>query len=238
MAEALLRDQAGDFFEVFSAGTQPEAIAKQTIKALVNARLDTDHLSPKHVSEFDHTAFDYIISLCDKAANECQHYPANGKRMDWQFEDPKSRSCINPFDTTLSDIDRRIKMFIAVETDATNRVSAIDPIQFYKNLTDDIRLKCLMLIQYEGELCVCELMAALEDIQPKVSRNLALLRKSGLLIDRKHSQWVYYRINPSLPAWAKAVLAATTESNVSYIADSIKNLNQMGSRPNRMKAFC
>ena len=64
-----------------------------------------------------------------------------------------------------------------------------------------------------GELCVCELMQALdEDSQPKVSRNLALLKKANILSDRKHGQWVFYRINSALPLWIKSVIAQTTEN--------------------------
>jgi ArsR family transcriptional regulator len=77
------------------------------------------------------------------------------------------------------------------------------------------------------------MMAALEDIQPKVSRHLALLRKNGLLVDRRQGQWMYYRINPDLPSWAKSVLAETTENNIAFIDASIRNLNKMADRPNR-----
>ena len=75
----------------------------------------------------------------------------------------------------------------------------MNPIQFYKCLSDETRLRCLMLIENEGELCVCELTEALAESQPKVSRHLAQLRQCELLLDRKQGQWVYYRINPTLP---------------------------------------
>ena len=45
--------------------------------------------------------------------------------------------------------------------------------------------------------------------QPKISRHLALLRTSHLLQDRRQGAWVYYRLHPTLPGWAVAVLAAT-----------------------------
>ena len=57
----------------------------------------------------------------------------------------------------------------------------MEPVQFYKCLADETRLKSLLLIEKEQELCVCELMAALEESQPKISRHLAQLRKCGLL---------------------------------------------------------
>lgn len=114
----------------------------------------------------------------------------------------------------------------------------IDPLQFFKCLADETRLKSLILIQSEGELCVCELMAALEEIQPKISRHLALLREHKIVLDRRQGQWIYYRLNPELPDWAKAVLAETTQSNQPYIKANLKKLCCMGDRPERAKACC
>lgn len=237
MAEALLRHQAGDQFEVFSAGTAPEPVDERTFAALVNFGLSNCQLESKNVNIFDGQQFDFVITLCDKARQECKNYPTTGQQMAWNFEDPKSRPGPVPFQATLNEINNRISMFVLVQSKNVQQLS-IDPIQFFKCLTDEIRLKCLMLIQYEGELCVCELMTALEDIQPKVSRHLALLRKSEILVDRKQEQWVFYRINPELPAWAKSVLAQTTESNVGLIQESIVNLLLMGNRPERVNTYC
>jgi len=71
---------------------------------------------------------------------------------------------------------------------------------------DMTRLRCMVLLHKEGTLCVCELTAALALSQPKISRHLALLRQSQLLLDSREGQWVYYRINPELPAWLFGVL--------------------------------
>lgn len=114
----------------------------------------------------------------------------------------------------------------------------IEPLQFYKSLADETRLKSLILIQLEGELCVCELMAALDQIQPKISRHLALLRNDKILLDRRQGQWIYYRLNPDLPEWAKTVLAETAESNRAFIEENHKKLCGMGDRPERAKACC
>ena len=233
MAESLLRNMAGDNFDVFSAGTQPTEIHPQTLVVLEKSGIAKGDIRSKNVSEFQDQDFDYVISLCDKARLECKNYPVSGKRMDWNFEDPVFRAGPNPFEITLNEISGRVSMFVLIETKKRSPKVELDPIQFFKSLTDEVRLRCLMLIQYEGELCVCEMMEALEDIQPKVSRNLALLRKNGLLVDRRQGQWMYYRINPDLPAWAKSVLAETTENNVGFIAANIQNLNVMGERPAR-----
>ena len=50
---------------------------------------------------------------------------------------------------------------------------SLHPVTFFKALADETRLKSLLLILQEQELCVCELVAALADSQPKISRHLA-----------------------------------------------------------------
>jgi ArsR family transcriptional regulator len=67
----------------------------------------------------------------------------------------------------------------------------------------------LVLLISQGELCVCELTHALQESQPKISRHLAQLRELGVVLDRREGQWIYYRMNPALPAWSGEVLAAT-----------------------------
>ena len=237
MAEGLLRHQASEYFEVFSAGMKPEGVDPRTVSALSNFGITGTTLESKHFNLFEEQHFDYVITLCDKARQECKTFPNAGKQMAWDFEDPKLRTSPMPFESTLNEINNRVAMFVLVETQTVIK-EALNPTLFYKCLTDEIRLKCLMLIQYEGELCVCELMEALKDVQPKVSRNLAMLRKNGLLVDRRQGQWVFYRINPALPAWAKTVISETTESNVGFIQENIQNLCLMGRRPDKAKTYC
>lgn len=114
----------------------------------------------------------------------------------------------------------------------------INPLQFFKCLADETRLKSLILIESEGELCVCELMEALEEVQPKISRHLALLRRHRIVLDRRQGQWIYYRLNPDLPDWAKDVITETTQSNQPYIEANLKKLCCIGNRPERSKACC
>ena len=64
----------------------------------------------------------------------------------------------------------------------------------FKCLSDPIRLRILLLLQAEGELCVCELMAVLKLPQSTVSRHLAYLRRCGWLDDRREGVWMYYTI--------------------------------------------
>lgn len=89
----------------------------------------------------------------------------------------------------------------------------MNALQLFKCLADDTRLKSVVLIHTFGEACVCELMETLKLDQPKTSRHLASLRKCNILLDERRGKWVYYRLHPDLPAWAKSVIASASESN-------------------------
>lgn len=82
----------------------------------------------------------------------------------------------------------------------------------FATLADPIRLRCLALIWDAGELCVCELVAALDMPQPKISRHLAVMRDAGLLRDRRAAQWVLYALAPEMPSWSRAAIGAAVEA--------------------------
>ncbi len=73
------------------------------------------------------------------------------------------------------------------------------PELLFNILSDATRLRALMLIQSEGEVCVCELTFALNESQPKISRHLALMRDAGIVQSRREGTWMHYRIGPTLP---------------------------------------
>jgi ArsR family transcriptional regulator len=78
----------------------------------------------------------------------------------------------------------------------------LQPVQLFKILSDDTRLAIVMLLRESGELCVCELCGAISASQPKISRHMAILRESELVLDRREGKWIYYRLSPHMPAWA------------------------------------
>ncbi|NUW57570.1 MULTISPECIES: metalloregulator ArsR/SmtB family transcription factor [Cronobacter] len=102
------------------------------------------------------------------------------------------------------------------------------PLQLFKNLSDETRLSLVLLLREKGELCVCELTSVLRESQPKISRHLALLRDAGLLIDRRDGKWIYYRLSPHMPAWAAAVI----EQAYLCQRDDILQLSQQAERNN------
>ncbi len=114
----------------------------------------------------------------------------------------------------------------------------MQPVEFFKLLADETRLHTLLLLAQEGELCVCELTTALAQTQPKISRHLAMLRKSQLLLDRRQGQWVFYRLNPTLPGWALTAIEQTRAGHQVLLQPLLGNLNAMGDRPERASSCC
>lgn len=107
----------------------------------------------------------------------------------------------------------------------------LDSTQFLKCLADETRLHLTLLVHAEKELCVCELMEALGDSQPKISRHLAQLRAGGLLSDTRRGQWVYYALHSALPDWALRTLEQLQEAQKKQLGVFQKKLKAMKNRP-------
>lgn len=109
----------------------------------------------------------------------------------------------------------------------------LEPVQLFKCLADETRLSATLLIYLEGELCVCELMAALDDSQAKISRHLAQLRNCGILDGIRRGQWVFYSLAKDLPEWLLEVLREATKPCRGSLERFQKNLQAMKNRPLR-----
>jgi ArsR family transcriptional regulator, arsenate/arsenite/antimonite-responsive transcriptional repressor len=114
---------------------------------------------------------------------------------------------------------------------------SISPDVLFRALSDETRWRSLLLMEAEGELCVCELTHALRVVQPKVSRHLAILRESGLVLDRREGLWVYYRIHPDLPRWAHEVIRAAVRG-VDEQEPHASDRQALQTMPNRPGARC
>jgi ArsR family transcriptional regulator len=80
-------------------------------------------------------------------------------------------------------------------------------------LGDPTRRTMLALLAVEGEICVCEFVAALDELQPSVSRHLALLREGGWIASRREGTWMHYRL-ARLPGWGRSLLDALVGGGV------------------------
>ncbi len=88
MAEGLLRHDAGDRFEVESAGTKPSRVRPEAIQAMKEFGIDISRHRSKSVDEFAGRDFDYVLTVCDNAKENCPIYPGHGNRLHHNFEDP------------------------------------------------------------------------------------------------------------------------------------------------------
>lgn len=88
MAEGLLRHDAGERFDVESAGTQPGIVRPEAIAAMKELGIDISGHRSKHVDEFEGQQFDYVITLCDTAKESCPVFFGAAKRLHQSFDDP------------------------------------------------------------------------------------------------------------------------------------------------------
>lgn len=68
-----------------------------------------------------------------------------------------------------------------------------DLVRIFKALSDETRLRIIKLLE-QGELCVCDITAALDIVQPKVSFHLSVLKEAGFIKDRKQGKWIHYSL--------------------------------------------
>jgi ArsR family transcriptional regulator len=223
---------AGDQFEVASAGTQPDNPHPMAIQVLEEAGYSTEGLKSKALANLEQENWDYVITLCEKAARECQNVCGPAQQIAWDFPDPVPAGRHATFALTLKEIRERLGLFTLVHRKQTGmKPENFDPVAIFKALGDELRLAALMLIREQKKLCVCELTEALDIPQPKASRHLATLRDAGMLDAERQGQWVYYSLNPRMPHWLLRVLDETDEGNSDLIKIELERLAAMTDRP-------
>lgn len=120
MAEALLRERAGDRFETFSAGVAPQVISPLTIEVMGEIGIDISGQRAKSVDEFVGQEFHYVITVCDSARQTCPAFPGRGKRLHWSISDPvedegRNEVAIDAFRAARDELQRRIEEFVREE---------------------------------------------------------------------------------------------------------------------------
>jgi arsenate reductase len=88
MAEGLLRHDAGERFDVFSAGTRPSHVRPEAIEAMREVGIDISGHRSKGVDEFTGQPFDYVLTVCDNAKESCPIFPGKTVTIHRSFEDP------------------------------------------------------------------------------------------------------------------------------------------------------
>jgi arsenate reductase len=88
MAEGLLRHDAGDRFEVSSAGTKPGQVRAEAIAVMREIGIDISGHRSKNIDELADQQFDTVLTVCDHARETCPVYSGHGRRLHHAFEDP------------------------------------------------------------------------------------------------------------------------------------------------------
>ena len=117
MAEGLLRHDARDLFEVFSAGTKPSQVRSEAIAVMRELGIDISGHRSKSVEEFTGQHFDYVITVCDNAQESCPVFPALTTRIHWSLEDPAAvegseEQRFEAFRRIRDELRRRVRDFI------------------------------------------------------------------------------------------------------------------------------
>ena len=121
MAEALLRHLANGAIEVESAGSTPQSEIHEMARVAVGKlfALDMARQHPKPLANFLGQRFDYVITVCDRAAESCPVFPGGPERIHWSFDDPaavvgsdtiKQRA----FDVVAGELVRRIRLWLSL----------------------------------------------------------------------------------------------------------------------------
>ncbi len=88
MAEGFLHAMGKQHFTVFSAGTDPQGLHPLAVQAMQETGIDISAQSSKAISQFAGQRFDYIITVCDRARDNCPTFPGDTERIHWGFDDP------------------------------------------------------------------------------------------------------------------------------------------------------
>ena len=117
MAEGLLRHIAGDRYDVFSAGTAPKGLHPRTVDVMKDVGIDVSRQRSKDVQELYGQKFDYVITVCDRAKQNCPVFPGS-QPIHWGFDDPADADPQDQpkmFARIRDEILQRIRLFLGAQ---------------------------------------------------------------------------------------------------------------------------
>jgi len=88
MAEGWARQLKGDLIEAFSAGIKPIGVSSRAVKVMAEAGVDISAQTSNHINDFPGIDFDYVVTLCDNAREQCPVFPGRAKLVHRPFADP------------------------------------------------------------------------------------------------------------------------------------------------------
>lgn len=129
MAEALLRREGGEAFEVVSAGVDPRGVHPMTVEILAGVGIDISSATSKSVAGFLGQSFDYVITVCDRARASCPVFPGGSETLHWGVDDPvevegSEEARRAAFERALLELSGRVRAFTPVALAARRGVSS------------------------------------------------------------------------------------------------------------------
>lgn len=136
MAEGLFRDLYGDFFEVCSAGSEPQEVDPLAVKCMDDVGIDISNHRSKSLKEFEGQEFDYVITVCGNPYNACPFFVGGKKYFKQPFEDP------SVFDGTP---EEKLELFIRIRDELKDWLEDL----YYSYMIQD-EGSCNMSHDFEG----------------------------------------------------------------------------------------
>ena len=120
IAEGLLRKEAGDRFDIFSAGSHPSRVHPAAISVMEEWGIDISHQKSESIDNFIDNNFDIIITVCDNANQSCPVFPNEKIRLHWSIKDPfhgwsDNQEGLQPYRIARDELKKRIDEFLSSE---------------------------------------------------------------------------------------------------------------------------
>ena len=130
MGEGLFRVEGGGEFEVFRAGTKPGSVRPEAVAVMKEISIDISGHRSKSVDEFAGRSFDYVVTVCDNARDNCPVFPGGTVRLHWSFEDPAAvagseTERLAAFRRIRDQIHERVKAFFRDQADTAGYTAAM-----------------------------------------------------------------------------------------------------------------
>jgi arsenate reductase len=122
MAEGFLRALAGDRLEVASAGTEATGVHPLAIRVMAEIGIDLRDHASKTLDGFLAESWDYVLTVCDRAAERCPVFPGPARRIHWSLEDPSAApgseaERLDAFRKVRDDMATRVRAWLAAAPD-------------------------------------------------------------------------------------------------------------------------
>jgi arsenate reductase (thioredoxin) len=114
MAEGLLRNMAGDDYDIVSAGTNPKGLHPRSVEVMKEIGIDVSRQTSKDVKQFLGDRFNYVITVCDRAKTQCPIFPG-AEPIHWGFDDPAEAPPdreLETFRRVRDEIRQRLRLFL------------------------------------------------------------------------------------------------------------------------------